>query len=83
MSYESFGCRAKAEPSKVDLSPSFALDPLNGAKLCQGEKFRHFSINDEYLLYKGREGISPSMMSTFSTRVEYAYWLQVTFVRKF
>ena len=53
-SNESFGFRVEAEPSEVDLSPSFALDPLDGAKLCQGERFRHFSIDDEYLLYKGR-----------------------------
>ena len=36
-SNEPFGFRAEAEPSKVDLSPSFALDPLDGAKLRQGE----------------------------------------------
>ena len=53
-SNESFGFRAKAEPLEIDLSPSFALDPLDGVKLHQGERFRHFSINDEYLLYKGR-----------------------------
>ena len=53
-SKKSFGFRAKAEPLEVDLPPSFALDPLHGAKICQGEKFRHFSIDDEYLLYKGR-----------------------------
>ena len=53
-SNESFGFRAEAEPSEVDLSPSFVLNSLDGAKLCQGERFRHFSINDEYLLYKGR-----------------------------
>ena len=53
-SNEYFGFRAKAEPSEVDLSPSFALDSLDGVKLCQGERFRLFSIDDEYLLYKGR-----------------------------
>ena len=53
-SNKSFGFRAAAEPLEVDLSPSFALDPLDGAKLCQGERFRHFSIDDKYLLYKGR-----------------------------
>ena len=53
-SNEPFGFRAKAESLEVDLLPSFAPDPLDGVKLCQGERFRHFSIDDEYLLYKGR-----------------------------
>ena len=42
------------EDSEVDPSSSFALDPLDDAKLCQGDRFRHYSIDDEYLLYKGR-----------------------------
>ena len=53
-SNKSFGFRAEAEPLEVDLPPSFALDPLDGVKLRQGERFRHFSIDDEYLLYKGK-----------------------------
>ena len=51
-SNESFGFKAEAEPSEVDLSPSFVSDPLDGAKLCKGERHRHFSMNDEYLLHK-------------------------------
>ena len=53
-SNESFGFRAKAKPLEVDLSPSFALDPLDGVKLCQGERYKHFSMDDKYLLYEGR-----------------------------
>ena len=53
-SNESFGCRVEAADSKVDLSSSFALDPLDDAKLHHGERFRHYSIDDEYLLYKVR-----------------------------
>ena len=66
-SNETSRCRAKAEDSEVDPSSSFVLDPLDDAKLCQGERFRHYSIDDKYLL----------------TRVEYAYLLQVTFVCRF
>ena len=33
-SNESFGFKFKAEPLEVDLSPSFASDPLDGVKLC-------------------------------------------------
>ena len=39
---------------EVEPSSSFALDPLDDAKLCQGDRFRHYSIDDKYLLYKGR-----------------------------
>ena len=53
-SSETSGYRAKAEDSEVDPSSSFVLDPLDDVKLCQGERFRHYSIDDEYLLYKGR-----------------------------
>ena len=42
------------EDSKVGPSLSFVLNPLDDAKLCQGERFRHYSIDDKYLLYKGR-----------------------------
>ena len=40
-SNETSGCRAEAEDSEVDPSSSFVLDPLDDAKLCQGERFRH------------------------------------------
>ena len=40
--------------SEVDPSSSFALDPLDDAKSYQGDRFRNYSIDDEYLLYKGR-----------------------------
>ena len=40
--------------SKVDPSSSFVSDPLDDAKLRQGDRLRHYSIDDEYLLYKGR-----------------------------
>ena len=46
--------RAEAEDSEVDPSSSFVLDPLDDVKLCHGERFRHYSIDDEYLLYEGR-----------------------------
>ena len=49
-----FGYSAEAENSEVDPSSSFALDPLDDDKLCQGERFRQYSIDDEYLFYKGR-----------------------------
>ena len=53
-SSKTFGCRAKVVDLEVDPSSSFTLDPLDVAKLCQGKQFRHYSIDDEYLLYKGR-----------------------------
>ena len=53
-SNKTFGCRAKAVDLEVDPSSSFALDPLDDAKLCQGDTFRNYSIDVEYLLYKGR-----------------------------
>ena len=57
-SIETFGCRAKAVEFKVDPSSSFALGlalgPLDDVKLCQGDRFRHYSIDDKYLFYKGR-----------------------------
>ena len=33
--------RAEAEDSEVDPSSSFVLDPLDDAKLPQGDRFRH------------------------------------------
>ena len=39
---------------EVDPSLSFALNPLDDAKLHQGERFRHYSIDNKDLLYKGR-----------------------------
>ena len=53
-SNEAFGCRAEVVDSKLDPSPSFDLDPLNDVELCQGDGFRHYSIDDKYLLYKDR-----------------------------
>ena len=38
---------------EVDPSSLFALDPSDDAKIHQGDRFRHYSIDDEYLLYKG------------------------------
>ena len=49
-----FWCRAKALDSKVDPSSSFVLDPLDDTKTHQGDRFRHYSIDDKYVLYKGR-----------------------------
>ena len=53
-SNNTFKCRAKAVDSEVDPSSSFALGSLNDAKRCKGDRLNHYSINDEYLLYKGR-----------------------------
>ena len=53
-SNNTYGCRVEAVNLKVDPSSSFALDSLDDAKLCQGDRFRNYSIDDEYLLYKGR-----------------------------
>ena len=53
-SNKTFGCRTKAVELEVGPSSSFVLDPLDDAKLCQEETFRHYSIDDKYLLYKGR-----------------------------
>ena len=52
-------CRVEVVDSEVYPSSSFALDPLDDAKLCQGDRFRHYSIDDEYV----------------SIRVEYVYLL--------
>ena len=52
-SNKTFECR-ETEDSKVDPSSSFDLDSLGGDKLRQGERYRHYSIDNEYLLYKDR-----------------------------
>ena len=54
ISNKTFGCRGKVEDLEVDPSQSFVLDPLDDAKLCQGDRFRRYSIDDKYLLYKDR-----------------------------
>ena len=38
----------------VDPSPPFEVPSLGGDKVRRGEKYRHYSIDDKYLLYKGR-----------------------------
>lgn len=38
----------------VDPSYPFDIGSLGGAKVHRGEKYRHYSIDNEYLLYKGR-----------------------------
>ena len=48
------GCRVEVVDLEVDPSSSFVLDPLDDTKLYEGDRFRHYSIDDEYLLYKGR-----------------------------
>ena len=40
-SNKTFGCRVKDVDLKLEPSSSFALDPLDDAKLCQGDRFRH------------------------------------------
>ena len=54
ISNETFGYRIEVESSRVDPSSSFDLDALGSDKHCQGERYRHYSIDDEYFLHKGR-----------------------------
>ena len=51
---ETLGFSTEPESSGVDPSPPFEVPSLGGDKVRRGEKYRHYSIDDEYLLYKGR-----------------------------
>ena len=51
---KTLGFSTEPESSGVDPSPPFEVPSLGGDKLCRGEKYRHYSIDDEYLFYKGR-----------------------------
>ena len=51
---ETFGCQTKAKTLGADPSLPFTLDLGDGDKLCQVERCKHHSIDDKYLLYKGR-----------------------------
>ena len=53
-SNNTFGRRAEAVDSEVDPSSSLALDSLDDAKLHQEDRFKHYFIDDKYLLYKSR-----------------------------